>query len=96
MIKNVTIDQAKQLCDEAFRLSQMLSDAYMSKALPMARQGALVGSDEVNRLDRISEKARDRWRRRCEMRDDLIWPRRVEIRAKMAAQAAQKAKRKRK
>lgn len=94
MNKVMTIDQAKKLCDEAYELARILSDAYMSKALPMARRGALVGSDEVNRLDRISEKARARWRRRCEMQDDLIWPRRVEIRAKMAAQAEKKAKRK--
>ncbi len=95
MIKNVTIDQAKQLCDEAYQLSMTLSDMYLSKAIPMARQGAFVGSDEVNRLHRILDKAHERLRRRKEQRDDLIWPQRIEIRAKLAAQAAQKAKRKR-
>lgn len=94
MNKVTTIDQAKQLANEASELSSKLSDMFLSKAIPIARQGAMFGTDETNRLYRISEKARARWRRRCEMRDDLIWPRRVEIRAKMAAQAAKKAKRK--
>jgi hypothetical protein len=92
----VNLDQAKHLCEEAYELSRILSDMYMSKALPMARQGALVGTKETNRLYRISEKARQRWERRCSNRDDLIWPRRIEIRANLAKLAEKKAKRNRK
>ena len=86
MIKNANLDQAKQLCEEAYQLSMTLSNEYLSKAIPMARQNIFSGgSDEVNRLHRILDKAHERLRRRKEYRDDLIWPRRVEIRAKLAA-----------
>lgn len=91
-----TLEYANQLVNEAFALNRQMRDAYLSAAIPLARGGALEDNDTTARLHRLSEKADKRYRRRFDARDDIRWPRRVEIRKKMASEAEKKAGRKRK
>lgn len=75
MFKKLTIEQAKQLAREASDVNVVIFRKYVIGN----------GSADSGKVIRVSEKAKARYERRKQTRDDLIWPQRVAQRAAMAS-----------
>lgn len=69
-----TLEQAENLVAEAFKLNREIGKLLIA---------AIRGQGDFERINRIMEKAHNRYDRRKSKRDDMRWPQRVQQRAKM-------------